>query len=137
MTSDPTVEREVELDAPADVVWAALTEDDSMSAWFGGRVTLDAVPGGEGRFDLDDGAARRGRVDEVEPGRRLSWRWWEEGDDDGPITTVTFELTELGARTRLVVTERPLLTGAQRASADVIGRGLGRLQMRAGVLARA
>ena len=131
--TEPTVERAVELDAPVDVVWSALTDADAMSAWFGGQVSLDAVPGGEGRFDLDEGGARRARVDEVEPGRRLSWRWWDEHDDDGPITAVTFELTGLGARTRLVVTERPILMGSPRVSSDVIGRGLRRLQMCAGV----
>jgi uncharacterized protein YndB with AHSA1/START domain len=114
----PTVERSVELAAPVDVVWSALTEDDALSSWFGGRVTLDPVPGGAGTFVSDDGATRRARVDEVEDGRRLAWRWWVDGDDDGPITSVTFELTDLGEVTRLVVTERPLLLGTMHASAS-------------------
>jgi uncharacterized protein YndB with AHSA1/START domain len=121
-TADPgdehTVERSVELRAPVDVVWTALTEDDALSSWFGGRVTLDPVPGGAGTFESDDGATRRARVDEVEDGRRLAWRWWIDGDDDAPITSVTFELTELGEVTRLVVTERPLLLGTARLSAS-------------------
>jgi uncharacterized protein YndB with AHSA1/START domain len=130
----PAVERSVELDAPADVVWSALTESDAIADWFGGEVTLDPVPGGEGRFAGDDGEVRRARVDEVEPGRRLSWRWWTEHDDDGPITAVTFELTELDGATRLVVTERPLLLGTRAcASAGALHRGIARLQLLARV----
>jgi uncharacterized protein YndB with AHSA1/START domain len=136
MSSPPAVERSVDLDAPADVVWGALTDDAALSDWFGGDVTLDPVPGGEGRFADGDGPVRRARVDEVEPGRRLSWRWWTD-DDDGPITSVTFELTEVDAGvTRLVVTERPLLVGVPRASADVVGRGMARLAARASLLVR-
>jgi uncharacterized protein YndB with AHSA1/START domain len=123
------VRRAVELDAPADAVWSALTEDGVLSEWFGGPANLDPVPGGSGRFELDDGDVRRARVDEVVPGRRLTWRWWSEGDDTGPITSVTFELTETATGTRLVVTERPLLAGRARASASVLTPRLARLSM--------
>jgi uncharacterized protein YndB with AHSA1/START domain len=136
-TPDAAVERSVDVDAPADVVWSALTDDGAISAWFGGDVTLDAVPGGEGRFDGGDGDVRRARVDEVEPQRRLSWRWWPEGDDDGPITSVTFELVEHGAGTRLVVTERPLLLGARASARSALPGRLPRLQARCALLVRA
>jgi uncharacterized protein YndB with AHSA1/START domain len=122
MDHETMVERAVELDAPADVVWSALTDDDAISDWYGGRATLDPVPGGSGRFETDGGEVRRARVDEVEPGRRLSWRWWIDGDDEA-ITAVTFELIEVPAGTRLVV-----------AAALLLGAGVGR---RAGSLPRA
>ena len=115
MSEDVLVERTVDLDAPADAVWTALTDGAALSEWFGGPVTLDPVPGGAGRFDDGGGEVRQARVDEVDTGRKLSFRWWPEDDDDGPITTVTFELTQLGATTRLVVTERALLVGPARA----------------------
>jgi uncharacterized protein YndB with AHSA1/START domain len=126
--SSAAVERTVEIDAPADVVWSAITEDGVLSEWFGGDVTLEPVPGGEGRFDVGGGEVRRARVDEVERGRRLSWRWWAEDDDAGPITSVTFELTELGDATRLVVTERPILVGVPRASAVALASRLPQLR---------
>lgn len=115
--ADAVVERHVDLDAPAEEVWAALTDDGALSAWFGGAVTLDPSPGGEGRFEEPDGTVRRARVDEAEPGRRLALRWWPEDDDDGTISTVAFELVPQPGGTRLVVVERPLLLGAARASA--------------------
>jgi uncharacterized protein YndB with AHSA1/START domain len=116
--SEVKVERAVEIDAPSDVVWDALTDPDQLSGWFGGRVALDAVPGGAGRFEDEDGEIRRARVDDVEPCRRLSFRWWAEDDDDGPITTVTFELIESAVGTRVVVTEEALLVGRMEASAS-------------------
>jgi uncharacterized protein YndB with AHSA1/START domain len=136
MSPETAVERAVDLDAPADVVWTALTEDDAISAWFGGRVTLDPVPGGAGRFEGDGGEVLRARVDEVEPGRRLTWRWWAEDDDEGPITSVTFELTEVAAGTRLVVIERPILVGVPRASASASVIGARLPGLRACLLAR-
>jgi uncharacterized protein YndB with AHSA1/START domain len=141
-TSEPaptsgTVERSVDLDAPAEVVWSALTDDGAISAWFGGDVTLDPVPGGEGRFDGGDGDVRRARVDEVEPNRRLSWRWWPEGDDEGPITAVTFELVEVAAGTRVVVTERPLLLGTRGVVASALSLRLPGLQAHLALLVRA
>jgi uncharacterized protein YndB with AHSA1/START domain len=112
---DVLVERTVELDAPTAAVWTALTDDRALSEWFGGPVTLEPVPGGAGRFDDGGGEVREARVDEVDTGRKLSFRWWPEDDANGPITTVTFELTEVGGVTRLVVTERALLVGPARA----------------------
>jgi uncharacterized protein YndB with AHSA1/START domain len=121
------VERSVDLDAPVEDVWSAITDDGAISEWFGGPATLDPVPGGAGRFE-SDGEVRHARVDDVDPGRRLSWRWWTDGDD-GPITAVTFELTPLPVGTRLVVTEQTLLPGVPRASASVLGGGLRNLQL--------
>lgn len=132
--ADVQVERTVDLDAPADEVWTALTDDDALSDWFGGEVSLEAVPGGDGCFVEPDGQVRRALVEEVEPGRRLSFRWWADGDDEGPISSVTFELTEGERTTHLVVTERALLvgTGVVRTGApSALDRGLGGMQMSA------
>ena len=141
--ADVQVERTVDLDAPAAEVWTALTDDGALSDWFGAEVTLDAVPGGGGRFEEPDGEVRHALVEDVDPGRRLSFRWWAEDDDEGPITSVTFELTEVEGLTRLVVTERALLVGTvpvglSNPSASVgLHRGLGRMQGRLSALVRA
>jgi uncharacterized protein YndB with AHSA1/START domain len=128
MDTETMVERSVDLDAPVEDVWSAITDEHAISEWFGGPATLDPVPGGAGRFE-SDGEVRHARVHDVDPGRRLSWRWWTDGDDDGPITAVTFELTPLPVGTRLVVTEQTLLPGVPRASASVLGTGLRGLQL--------
>ena len=40
------IERTVELAAPPDRVWAALTTAEGLSAWFGNEATIDLRPGG-------------------------------------------------------------------------------------------
>jgi uncharacterized protein YndB with AHSA1/START domain len=116
------VERSVELAAPAEVVWDAITDADRLSDWFGGRVALDPVPGGAGRFEDEDGEVRTARVDTVEPGRRLTFRWWGDADDS-PITSVSFELVEVPEGTRVVVTETALLVpDGPKAQAGLMDR---------------
>jgi uncharacterized protein YndB with AHSA1/START domain len=130
--ADVQVERSIEIDVPSDEVWTALTEDEALSDWFEADVSLDVVPGGDGRFEQPDGEVRHALVEQVDPGRRLSFRWWTEGDDDGPISSVTFELTEVEAGTRLVVTERALLlpTRVGATLSARLPRGIARLELR-------
>lgn len=97
------ITRSVELDAPADEVWRALTEPALLADWLD-VVELDVRPGGEGRIVEPDGAIRRARVDEVEDARRLALCWWPE-DGSGPVSTVEFELEATPTGTRVVVIE--------------------------------
>ena len=123
---DAVVERSVDLPAPPEEVWEAVTDSEQLSRWFGGDVELDPRPGGGGRF-VDGGSARRARVDEVEDGRRLAFRWWPE-DGDGPVTRVELVLEPSPVGTRLVVVEAPLVAGGARGWSA----SLGRLQARLG-----
>src|SRR5436190_9490355 len=64
-----------------DQAWDALVD---MEAWLAEEVELELEPGTDGRFRLDDGSERRALVEEVDPGRTLSWWWWsDEGGDLG------------------------------------------------------
>jgi uncharacterized protein YndB with AHSA1/START domain len=102
------VRREVVLPAAPDEVWEAITSPDALREWFGADVAWELAPGGTGRFEDDDGSAREARVAAVEPGRRLGFRWWPEGQED-EASDVDFELTEQEEGTRLVVTETPVV----------------------------
>ena len=74
---DDSVALEVELDVSVDEVWAALTRPEGLSAWLGAEVIeLDVRSGGRGTIRRADGAVRRISVELVDPGRRLSFRWW-------------------------------------------------------------
>jgi uncharacterized protein YndB with AHSA1/START domain len=53
--------RTVLLPAPAEKVWAALTEAGRLSAWRGGDVDLEPVPGGQ-IVVQEDGRLRRERA---------------------------------------------------------------------------
>ena len=111
------VRRSVVLPVPVGVVWAALTEAESLSAWLGGDVELDPFPGGQIVLE-EDGGLRRGVIADVEPLRHLEIRWlpasrrigflW--GPDEQPAGTggeVEFWLESVGGATRLTVVERP------------------------------
>ncbi|HET9671258.1 MAG TPA: SRPBCC domain-containing protein [Actinomycetota bacterium] len=98
------IRKHLELDAPIERVWAALTTPDGLLAWFPTHAAeIDLRPGG--RLALrwaDDGD--EGVVDVVEPPRRLVFRWRPEGRDR-PFTTVAFTLEDLGDRTGLTLVE--------------------------------
>lgn len=111
------ITRSVELDAPADEVWRALTEPELLGDWLGSQVELDVRPGGDGVIVEPDGAVRRAQVDEVEPARRLALRWWPE-DGSGPASKVELDLVATPAGTRVVVTET-LVPSAPVACASI------------------
>jgi uncharacterized protein YndB with AHSA1/START domain len=94
----------VTVEGEPDEVWELLTDDDELSTWLGDEVTLDPVPDGTGHLVDDDGVGREIRVDEVEPGRSISWRWWPDGDDDR-ATRVAIELVPGDDGTEIRVTE--------------------------------
>jgi uncharacterized protein YndB with AHSA1/START domain len=85
------VTREVELPATADEVWSALTRPEELAEWFGAEVELELSPGSPARWRGDGGELWHGVVEEVEPGRRLAYRWWPE--DAGPDAATRVELT--------------------------------------------
>src|SRR4051794_13934713 len=88
-----SVRRRVELDAPADDVWRALTDPDELAAWWGEGSQLDATRNGEGRFVEEGEPVRLARVVEVRPGRRLVLDWWpEDPDAEEPASRVTIEV---------------------------------------------
>ena len=94
------VKREIELDAPPEEVWRALTDPDELEQWFANDVDLDPREGGEGTFRWDDGEERHAVVEEVDPERRFAFTW-----DGGHVV---IELEELPAGTRVIVVESPV-----------------------------
>ena len=99
MTEQIEVTREVELEAPREEVWEALTDADELAEWFANDVELDPEPGGEGTFRWDDGDVRHAVVEEVVPLERFAFTW-----EDG---RVVIELEEIPFGTRVTVVESP------------------------------
>ncbi|MGH9048374.1 MAG: SRPBCC domain-containing protein [Acidimicrobiia bacterium] len=104
---DEPVEREVELDAPAEDVWEELADPERLGAWLGAGVDLEVAPGGTGTFSFPGGETRRARVIDVEEGRRVSFTWWPVAPAVGPPTQVTITVEPAGAGSRLRVREAP------------------------------
>jgi uncharacterized protein YndB with AHSA1/START domain len=102
------IEREVLIEAPAEVVWRTITEPDQMSQWFADRVDLVVEPGAHGYMQFGDQGGPV-VVETVDPPVRFSFRWnhpREEEPAAGNSMLVEFNLTrESDELTRLRVTE--------------------------------
>jgi uncharacterized protein YndB with AHSA1/START domain len=109
------IERELELPAPSDEVWEALTDPERLAEWLADEVSLDLRPGGDASF-RDGDTLRRGWVEEVsppegpaggEPGvARLAF-WWASDNEPATRVELTLEPAPGGTRLRVVET-RPL-----------------------------
>ncbi|HET8979092.1 MAG TPA: SRPBCC domain-containing protein [Solirubrobacteraceae bacterium] len=119
------VERQMDLPAGIEEVWAAVTDPAWLQSWLADDVWLELRPGGDARFAIGD-SVRTGWVEEVvAPGAdaadplspagagapgpaeaRLAFWWAEDGE---PASRVELSLTRLEDGTRLRVVEtRPL-----------------------------
>ena len=74
-------------------VWDAVADPAGLSAWLDAEVEAQ-LAGGPGSFRFADGELRRAMVQEVVPGRELTFSWWEIG---GPATTVTITVEPVPA----------------------------------------
>jgi uncharacterized protein YndB with AHSA1/START domain len=102
------ITRTIDINAPADKVWAALTEPDLIAEWFGDTCEFDATPGGTGVFGWKEHGQFRVVVERVDRPKTLVYRWAREYDADpvpGNSTLVRFDLIENGAGTRLSLVE--------------------------------
>jgi uncharacterized protein YndB with AHSA1/START domain len=104
------IQRELVVPVAPESLWEAITDPAELTEWFGATVEWELHPGAPARFDGHDGIRRRGLVTEVRPGRRLSFRWWNEAEGPEGASEVTYDLDPApgGDATRLVVTERPV-----------------------------
>ena len=122
MKNRTTVERKSErelvvtriFNGPARIVFEAWTKPELLKRWWAPKSTgvsllsceADVRVGGRYRLAFGHDASNSGeffgRYVEVTPHSRLAWTN-DEGGDDGPVTTVTFE--EKGGKTLLVMHE--------------------------------
>jgi uncharacterized protein YndB with AHSA1/START domain len=111
-----TIERDIEIEAPVDVVWRTITEPELIRTWFSDMADVEARPGAVGSltFRADSDAPHIVDITVVAADRphRFSYRWvYPPGEDAAEInsTLVTFTLVADGdERTRLRVVESGL-----------------------------
>lgn len=104
-----SIEREILIEAPIEVVWAVVTQPEHVARWFSDAAEFDLRPGADARFTWhDEGGPYGGRVERVEPPHTFAYRWVQRvGEDltEGNSTLVVFSLEAEGEHTRLRVTE--------------------------------
>jgi uncharacterized protein YndB with AHSA1/START domain len=114
--SDYTIERDIEIEAPMEVVWHTITEPGQIRNWLSDVVELEARPGAVGtltfRAATDDPLVVDITVVDAEQPHRFSFRWCYPPGEHATVdnsTLVTFTLTAAGdARTLLRVVESGL-----------------------------
>ena len=109
------IDRAIEIKAPPERVWRALTSAAELSAWFEVKIEGEITPGNEVWMESTHaghaGTRFRVRFVEMTPAKRFAWQWCPGAVDPAvdyskePQTTVTFTLEPHGGGTRLSVAE--------------------------------
>jgi uncharacterized protein YndB with AHSA1/START domain len=100
MREERTVERERVIDAPAEEVWEALTDEWLLSEWLGDEVELEPYEGGALAVRTD-GEERNGRVERINHSRELAFTWSRDGEPPS-LVELTLEPAVAGTRVRVV-----------------------------------
>ena len=109
------VTREVVLPVAPEEAWETVTD---LEEWLADDADLELEAGEEGTLTLPGGEERRARVEEVEPGERLTFWWWT---DDELATHVELTLTPAVGGTRVKVVESGHAVGpVMRAAATLM-----------------
>lgn len=109
--------QEIEIEAPRQRVFQALTDPRELDRWWTSRAESRAESGGSFRYDWifpnapERDHLQQGTYTEVKNGSRLAYPW----QADGVPTEVDFELTDAGEGTRLRMEHRGWRAGMQEA----------------------
>ena len=105
------IERDILISAPVERVWELISDGEHVGRWFADAgAQIDLQPGGAVALTWSSNGTVRGRVEAVEPPRRLAYRWLaafntEEEATPANSTLIEFTLTEEGDGTRVAVVE--------------------------------
>ncbi len=108
-----TVRRTIRIAAPVDKVWAAVTEPEHISRWFG-RVVLDRPgAGAKGTISWPDRGGLPLRIEKMDRPRTVAYRWCNDDAsgvtpdefDEEHSTVFTFTLEQVPGGTELTVVE--------------------------------
>jgi uncharacterized protein YndB with AHSA1/START domain len=118
-----TITRTIEIAAPRERVWAALTTPELLSQWLGQEAVFEPTVGAEGSYTWTDWGRFPLVVEEVDAPFRLAVRWARSPDGsltESTSTVAHYELQEVEGGTLLTVVETgfELLDGDQKTSFD-------------------
>lgn len=118
------------IDAPAEKVWAAITEAEHIKKWFpeADHEIGELKPGGLMTFHFSDGGDVHAEIVEAEPNKVFSYRIVSKVSDedltDTNSITVHFTLTPYGDKTRLRLEESNSHQDKIKAVAESLQHGL-------------
>lgn len=116
--SELFITRTVHIQAHRSAVWAAITEPELISEWFGDTAILDLQVGGSGAMGWAEFGEFRLVVEEIDEPNAFAFRWARTVDSDprvGNSTLVRFTLADHDGGTELTVRE----TGWEDLEGDV------------------
>ncbi|HKA26698.1 MAG TPA: SRPBCC domain-containing protein [Gaiellaceae bacterium] len=106
------IEREIEIDAPVDVVWTVITEPEHINGWFTDTAEIEVREGAKGRLGWTEKARHREtfvnlKIERVEPPSLLAFRWnypddAEPSPSNAPLVEFTLEPRGDGTHLRIV-----------------------------------
>jgi uncharacterized protein YndB with AHSA1/START domain len=109
------IDRTIEIQAPPERVWRALTNAKELSTWFQVKIEGEIAEGNEVWMESlhkgHQGIRFRVLFVELTPPTRFAWQWHPGAVDPNvdysgePRTTVTFTLESSGSGTRLTLAE--------------------------------
>ena len=107
-----TIEQSVTVEAPADVVFGALTDAEQLTRWFPSKVESDARTGGKFIYswefsDAAQNGSQQGEYLEVVPNQKVSYTW-QAGETP---TTVDVTLREADGATEVNLVHSGFGTG--------------------------
>ena len=104
------IDRSIEIAAPPETVWRALTTAEEIATWFRMKVEGNVIAGHD-LWMTHEGTRFKVTIVEMTPPHRFVWQW-HPGAADPAVdysketpTTVTFTLEPSGTGTRLSVAE--------------------------------
>lgn len=113
--STDQIKQSVEIKAPVEIVWRALTDHEQFGEWFGVKLEVPFVVGqkayGQITYPGYEHVRMEVQVAAIEPMKRFVYLWHPYAIDPAvdysqePPTTVEFVLTPIGGGTLLTVTE--------------------------------
>lgn len=109
-----SIEREIHVEAPPEVVFEVISRPEHIREWWGAETDLEPQPGSAGELVWADGDDPRADVTAVtvvvaEPPRLFSFRWTHPAGEEavnGNSLLVTFELVPSASGTQLRMTEK-------------------------------
>jgi uncharacterized protein YndB with AHSA1/START domain len=106
-----SVTRTIQISAPIEKVWAAVTQPEHISKWFGQVAVLDDLAvGATGLFGFDGYGEFPVRIEALDAPRSITYRWGNDNTHAAPLdspqtTTFTFTLEPADDGTQLTVVE--------------------------------